>query len=390
MSAAAEQAWIIRAGRDDEYEKDAFDRGVVGVGWRRVGDLSGVRSLKAVRLRVADAYPDVAARTRETYAIQLHAFRSGVRVGDPVVLLRDSAPEVAVGEVTGEYVHGAGTTAGPPHTRTVRWCREQVRRSELGADLLRAPALTAVYRITNAEAVARLREVAGRDSAPAAEVAPAAPLPTTAADGLARNLAYALSLAEAGGNLEALGVTQFEVTDVYRAAWVQAVAALDHWVHQEVRERLLRLAEEPATQKTSQYEAVTLPLGIVEQVRQGQLSLRDALDRHYLQGEFAFRTFQHPDKIKQAFRQVSEVEQLWRRVATTLSERTGGTSTYSEKDVVDRLKRVVERRNKIAHEYDDDPSELSGKRPIDAAGTMHAIRWIEQVAGAILIVIDKD
>jgi hypothetical protein len=30
------------------------------------------------------------------------------------------------------------------------------------------------------------------------------------------------------------------VDDVFRAAWVQSVAALDHWVRQEVRYRMLR------------------------------------------------------------------------------------------------------------------------------------------------------
>lgn len=409
------QAWIVRAGRDDEYERAAFAHGVVAIGWRRVGDLFPARSLRAVRERTEEVYPSVAPHTRETYAVQLHAFRSGMRRGDPVVLLRENAPDVAVGEIVGDYRHFPAGAGQPSHVRSVRWSRERVGRSEFGAALLMAPALTAVYRLTNADAVQRIRKVAkvtSTDTPSAGEAGPQEPdgpapvgaLPApplveppsrrwtpaggrSAAANLSRNLSYALSLAEAGSNLERLGVTRFEVTDVYRAAWVQAVAALDHWVHQEVRERMLALCEQPASPKTSQYDAVTLPLGVVEQVRQGRMPLREAVDAHYLQGEFAFRTFQQPDTIRQAFRQVSDVDRLWRQVATTLSERAGGSTTWSEKDVVDRLRRVVNRRNRIAHEYDDDPGEPSGKRPIDGTETMHTIRWIEQVAAAILEVV---
>lgn len=75
---------------------------------------------------------------------------------------------------------------------------------------------------------------------------PATPAASAPYVNLQRNLNYARSLATAGQHLAQLDVRSFEVDDVFRAAWVQAVAALDHWVRQEVRYRMLRLAANPA------------------------------------------------------------------------------------------------------------------------------------------------
>lgn len=45
-----------------------------------------------------------------------------------------------------------------------------------------------------------------------------------------RNLEFARRLVGSGRQLEELEVGSFEVADLYRAAWVQAVSALDRWV----------------------------------------------------------------------------------------------------------------------------------------------------------------
>lgn len=73
--------------------------------------------------------------------------------------------------------------------------------------------------------------------------------PSTAAfQELSGNLEYARDLVRGGRHLQRLEVHAFDVADLYRAAWVQAVSALDHWVHRELYDRALGLAlnvEEP-------------------------------------------------------------------------------------------------------------------------------------------------
>lgn len=40
LPSAATEAWIVRAGRDDEYAALGLERGIVGLAWHRVGDLT--------------------------------------------------------------------------------------------------------------------------------------------------------------------------------------------------------------------------------------------------------------------------------------------------------------------------------------------------------------
>ncbi|MGB3442234.1 MAG: hypothetical protein WBA97_26100 [Actinophytocola sp.] len=60
---------------------------------------------------------------------------------------------------------------------------------------------------------------------------------TTAFQDLSGNLEYARYLVRGGRHLDRLQVRTFDVADLYRAAWVQAVSALDHWVHRELYDR---------------------------------------------------------------------------------------------------------------------------------------------------------
>lgn len=381
------QAWIVRAGRNDEFERVAINENLIAIGWRRVGDLTPYTTKAEVRRAVAKSYPEAQASTRDTYAPQLFAFRNSMSVGDYVILLRANAPEVAVGEILSEYTYRA--EPAPHHIRAVSWLRPEMRLGEIGPDLVTAPALTAVYRITKPGAVTRIREAVSGDSPPALPVAslPVVEESAKPSDNLRRNLNYARNLATAGSHLEKLGVTGFEVKDVYRAAWVQAVAALDHWVRQEIHERMLILADQPHKPRPDRYNRFELSLKAVEDVQAKRHTLREVLDEQ-LRQSLGFTTYQNPDRIKEGFASVAEVGDLWRRVAVVLQERSGEQASLSGVDVKNRIKEVVFRRNQIAHEYDEDAKRAPEKRHIDAASTMRTIDWIDQVAEAILIVLD--
>ena len=206
---------------------------------------------------------------------------------------------------------------------------------------------------------------------------------------LQRNLNYARSLATAGQHLAQLKVGAFEVSDVFRAAWVQGVAALDYWVRQEVRTRMLRLARHPGGTKPKGFSTFEIPLGQVEHLLQSHTSLAEVIDEHLAQTR-GHLVYQHPDKIRDAFLLVSDAKNLWGRVARVLSEQAGEGATVSGLELRGQLTDIVRRRNKIAHEYDEDPDNPPAKRPIDAASVTQSIDWIEQAAAAILVVLDTE
>ncbi|GHJ17065.1 restriction endonuclease [Micromonospora sp. AKA38] len=386
------QAWIVRAGRDDNYDALALDKHLIAVGWSAAGDLTGTVSPVEIKDRVRAAYPDVEGRAVENFAIQLIAFRSRMAVGDVVLFLRATSPDVAIGKVVGPYEYRTDLPSGIRHARAVSWSRTDVPRASVEREVLALPSLTTVYRINQADSIARLERLLG-STAPML-VLPEEPVNAAERDhdvapftNLKRNLNYARSLATAGQHLAQLKVGAFEVSDVFRAAWVQSVAALDHWVRQEVRARMLKLVAQPSVQKPKAFATFQMALGLVEQVQLGTKTLVDALDQQLRdQGHLVY---QNPDKIREGFALVHDVKGFWDRVAQVLTQQGGDGVSFTGKEVQDQLRQIVQRRHKIAHEYDDDPDNPTGKRPIDGAETTRTIDYIEQVAAAILDVLNS-
>ncbi|MEU1686869.1 hypothetical protein [Micromonospora sp. NPDC005707] len=387
------QAWIVRAGRDDTYEDLALNKELVAVGWSATGDLTSATTLAELRQRVQRAYTEVERKSAESYAIQLLAFRSRMCPGDIVLLLRRNSPDVAVGRITGPYQYRTDLPSRICHVRSVSWARTDVPRASVERELLSLPPLTTVYRINQTETVARLARLAGdprqTPQAPVVEAEPVAPATLNEAfepfANLQRNLNYARSLATAGQHLALLQVGAFEISDVFRAAWVQSVAALDHWVRQEIRARMLKLAAEPGTKKPKAFSSFQMSLGLVEQVQLGAVTLVDAVDQQLR--DRGHLVYQSPEKIRDGFSLVHDVNGFWNSVAKVLTEQSGDGVSFTGAEVQQQLQQIAHRRHKIAHEYDEDPDDPTKKRPIDASSATKTIDWIEQVAAAILVVL---
>jgi hypothetical protein len=361
---------VIRAGRDDEYAGDALDRGVVGLGWRRVGDLAGAGTERAVRSLVAEAYPEEPAERRALSALQLHAFRSLLAPGDLVVLLRRTTPDVAVGEVTGDYRYEPGD--GPAHVRPVSWLQPRLRRTELGP-MLAVPALAVVTKVTREEDQLRVAEAA-KGVAPTEE--PAVRPAGRPVDVLRANLELARSLATAGEHLEALGVTSFEFRDVYRAAWVQAVASLDQWLGDEITGRVTTLLDGPADRWPRTFTRLLMSKREVASAAEDEIrqTMADRLVTKHL-------VLQHPDKIRLAVEDVTGVPDLWVRVGAAMA------SPLDPTIVETRLKETGNRRHKIVHRYDEDPENPPHKKAITVAETMAAIDFLDQLTEGIWTVL---
>ena len=371
----AAQAWIVRAGQDDEYADLALDRGLVGIGWRRAGDLRAATTQRAVRSLVAEAYPHQPASVRTLHALQLHAFRSMMQPGHHVLLLRQGTPEVALGEVTGDYAYRPGGPGEPPHVRSVRWIDPRLRRDELGSDLLTVPGLYAVSRVTRLTALARITELASGGPTPGPAAADPAPI-----EHLRRNLARARDLTGGGRNLEELGITGFDHQDIYRAAWVQAVASLDHWMRGEIGRRTRALLDGPASAWPLTFGHIVAQKVHGKQNLQGEAAIRAAMAKHF-EPVLSRASFQSPAKIRDRLGDVADVTNLWPRVAEIL----GG---HPPVDVEARLNEVAQRRHHIVHQNDQHPTDPTGKEPIGLGETMAAIGLVERTAEAILVVVD--
>ena len=159
-------AWLIRAGREGEREDYNLANGLASMGWGNLPDLRGASSRDDVSAMIRQALPDAPDGAVRNYARQLWSLRSGVEVGDLVVLPLKTSRRIALGTVTQDYSYRADEESDWRHVVSVDWQRSDVPRSSVEQDLLRSlNAQLTIYSIKDSDDVRRLHELllTGRD-----------------------------------------------------------------------------------------------------------------------------------------------------------------------------------------------------------------------------------
>jgi len=190
----------------------------------------------------------------------------------------------------------------------------------------------------------------------------------SAIDQFRQNIARVRNLGAIHKALNAQTTGAIDLSDILRAALVMAVSALDHYVHEIARIGMLEVyhGNRPETLAFLRFDISleSARLGIAASTSDDWLD-NEIRTRH------SWRSFQRADKIADAIRLVSDVK-LWEEVANHL----GKTS----QDVKKQLKLIVDRRDKIAHEADMDPSFPGSRWSIDETLVDDAVNFIEQIA----------
>lgn len=166
-----------------------------------------------------------------------------------------------------------------------------------------------------------------------------------------------------------------DITDLWRSQIVLAVSALDYFIHDLTVLGMIECSK-GSRQKTDAYARFDLPLAVTESVASGipaEVWLGEAVRQ-----KLSWQSFQDPDKMADAIRLVSAVK-LWERVGVELG--------MAPKDVKTRLKLIVERRNKIAHEADLDPTSPGTRWPISASMANESIDYVEKICAAIYKIV---
>ncbi len=181
-----------------------------------------------------------------------------------------------------------------------------------------------------------------------------------------------------GGLFEALSrltTPAVDATDILRAEIVLAVSALDHYIHELTRLGMLEVfnGSRPPTNAFRRFN-VTIDAAMVALTGGGGSSWFEMEVRE----KHGYLSFQLPDKIADAIRLFSSCE-LWLSVASRLN--------LPVEEVKKRLRLIVERRNKIAHEADLDPTYPDTRWPISLTDVVDAVNFIEQICGTIHSVV---
>ncbi|MEG4589760.1 HEPN domain-containing protein [Microcoleus sp. MOSTC5] len=218
---------------------------------------------------------------------------------------------------------------------------------------------------------------------------------------------------------QATGV--LDVSDMLRAALVLAVSALDYYVHEVVTLGMLEIHRGQRSEPTpsanttqSAFSRFQVSLGGARQERLAAIDIASWLETEieqthgyaFLQQSYTvaalipaisssvvkrlnnaswleneirerlgYQSFQQADKIADAIRYISD-KKLWDEVANKISKPV--------KDIKQQLNSIVDRRNKIAHEADIDPTFNIGNRwNIDEVLVGNAVDFIEQIVESI-------
>ena len=184
-----------------------------------------------------------------------------------------------------------------------------------------------------------------------------------------------------GGLYEALGqltTPLVDASDLLRTQVAMAVSALDHYVHEVTRIGMLEVYDgtRPRTNAFIRFQ-VTMDAamaGIAGSRGNGWLDA-EIRERH------AHLAFQHPDRIADAVRLFYALD-LWTSVAFRLNLRP--------QEVRTQLRLIVDRRNRIVHEADLDPSYPGSRWPISYFDARGCVDFVEAVCEAIHSVVTSE
>ncbi|MFJ1706803.1 hypothetical protein [Kitasatospora sp. NPDC088346] len=194
---------------------------------------------------------------------------------------------------------------------------------------------------------------------------------------LISNLEYAERMVAVGEHMKA-------EEDLYRAAWVQAVAALDHWVHQEVYERATAIAMNSTAGRSKRFNAFEIPWGRVEEIHNQGRRMEDVF-REVLEERLGHESYQSTRRIGEAFSLLLHhisAATMWQRAAKHLDDAGHSPGLTKEQLVAYHDGIIVRRRNQIAHESDINPA-TGKRRPLTRQETAEAVTWIRHLAEAL-------
>ncbi len=169
--------------------------------------------------------------------------------------------------------------------------------------------------------------------------------------------------------------------ELLRAEWAARVSALDLYVHELVSQNLLLIFEgsRPSCPGFARFhisndtlmriQSATSP---TDRSKAFDLEVRTKLSRI---------TYQYPDDIADGIRLISP-QKIWHEVAMKLGA-TAASVTSKAEDVKTRLSLIVDRRNKIVHEGDLQPSVPRVPWPISKSDVAGVAKFIEEIVIAI-------
>ena len=196
-------------------------------------------------------------------------------------------------------------------------------------------------------------------------------MPTLRQPQFSNELSRARDLVGLGESFGAITHGLVDASDLYRAALVQAVAALDSYVHGVVLDRAVHilLGQLPPSASSTK---LGLHFNAVQQIVTATTAAdKELAARTHVAQRLSLETFQQPDDIAAAFAMVG-VEKLW-----------SSAFPYGPEVAKTALRLIVRRRNRIVHQCDADPLSPGLWTPLSDVDALDAVTTVESTVLAI-------
>ncbi len=118
--------WVIRGGREGEFDDALRNKGRIFLGWELPRDISKL-DREELKAALAKESPSASAGKIANHAGQLFRFAREIREGDLVAYPSKVDRHVHLGRVTGPYRFDRSFDPEHPHTRTVEWVTSTAR-----------------------------------------------------------------------------------------------------------------------------------------------------------------------------------------------------------------------------------------------------------------------
>lgn len=163
--------------------------------------------------------------------------------------------------------------------------------------------------------------------------------------------------------------------ELLRAELVLAVSALDCYIHDLVRIGMIKIFQS-AGEEPNAFLNFGVSLNFVKNLLGCRLeSAKNTVFEQEIRRLHGFKTFQSADNIAQALSFIG-ISSIWDKV--------GNATNIPVADLKTELNVIVDRRNRIVHEGDIDPSLGIGlKYPIDIETVQKAVDFINSIVQSI-------
>lgn len=171
--------WLVRLGKNGEFEAEALDKSLLSIGFNMTTDLSAAKDRDAVLAVMKTVFPDAKPGRQANFAAQVNQFINTMAVGDIVVSPFKTLSKIGIGEIAGPYKQ---LETGYP-ARPVKWLTTDIPRDAFKQDLLYSfGAIMTVCEVRRNDALKRVLAVVKGGKDPGDGAAPDLPGKITPAE----------------------------------------------------------------------------------------------------------------------------------------------------------------------------------------------------------------